>query len=352
MQETEQITSRDIPPEIALDSLTIEVTTLCNSRCAHCFARAGLSQRTAMSLENAGNIISEGFAIGYRKLHMTGGEALLWEHFYDAIDHATGLGYESLFFNSNGLLLSSGICARLSAYGERLSLSVSLQGPRDLHERIRGQGMWDKAVRGIANALNAGLKLEVFTSVGRSLLPELPRFVEWLYGEFPGIDSLKLIQLIRVTGDEMDLSEELLAPEDFISLVKTAALLNLCGRRVSVLDNPFASAVAARLGMPWIPQALPLHRAGRIVVMADLTITHSHSSRVVLGMYSPGALEKVFRSPAYHDMTEPDHGTCPQCEHMDICRAHEMARPSEWYRDMYPETPYCKRVMKIISGQQ
>jgi MoaA/NifB/PqqE/SkfB family radical SAM enzyme len=249
------------------------------------------------------------------------------------------------------MLLDAGRCSRLSGYGESLSLSVSLQGPRDLHDRIRGEGSWNMAVKGISLALAAGLNLEVFTSAGRSLLPELPRFAEWLYGEFPGIQFLKLIQLIRVTGDEMDLSEELLAPENFIALVKTAALLNLYGRRVSVLDNPFASAVAARLGMPWIPQALPLHRAGRIVVMADLSITHSHSSRVVLGTYSPGALEKVFRSSAYHDMAGPDTETCPRCRHMDICRAHEMIRPSEWYRDMHPEVPYCKRVMGIISRQ-
>ena len=344
----------NLPDNISEENLTIEVTTRCNSACTHCFARAGRGRFVHMELETALAVLREGFAIGYRNLHLTGGEPLLWPHFFDVIEKALDAGYEKVFFNTNGTLLDAETARRLAACGdnnnEALSLSVSLQGPRRLHEGVRGEGSFDKALAGLEEALGAGLSVSVFTTAGQSLLDDLPRFAGWLHEHYPQMQRLTLIQMIRVAGDAFDLSSELLSPSDFIRLVQTASLLGLYGIPVAILENPLANVAAKRLGVPWIPKAPALHREGRVVVMADGSITLSHSTRESMGSYVPGMLEKVLCSDPYREWVAEDSETCPGCRYREFCRAEGMVRPSEWYRDMVVGVPYCVRVMSEIDG--
>ena len=154
----------------------------------------------------------KGYEAGYRHLHLTGGEPLLWEGLLDIFDYAFGLGYQTAFLNTNGTLLTGKVSRKLANYNG-LTISISLQGPRRFHDRIRGKGSYDRALKGIDKAIDAGLAVHVFTPVGRSLIPELPRFAEKLFVNLPGIKQLTLIQLIRVPEDVFDLSKEVLSPE-------------------------------------------------------------------------------------------------------------------------------------------
>ena len=92
--------SDDIRKSISKESLTIEVTTICNSSCTHCFAHAGLASRISISLSDAKSILQEGFELGFRSLHITGGEPLMWEHLSELLNDAFSAGYKSIFINT------------------------------------------------------------------------------------------------------------------------------------------------------------------------------------------------------------------------------------------------------------
>ena len=190
-----------------------------------------------------------GDAAGYRHLHVTGGEPLLWGGLLPIFDYAFGLGYQTAFLNTNGTLLTGKVSRKLAAYNG-LTISVSLQGPRRLHDRVRGKGSYDRAQKGIDNAVSGGLPVHVFTTVGRSLIPDLPRFAEGLFKDFPNIKQLSFIQLIRVPGDVFDLSKEVLSPDDFLRLVRMVSLLKLYGLNIAMLSNPLAAVAARALKMP------------------------------------------------------------------------------------------------------
>ena len=189
----------------AKEALSIELTTQCNGSCLHCFARSGISRRSSLPFDLAKGIVDEGYNAGYRHLHITGGEPLLWEGLFELLDHAFDEGYETILMNTNGTLITEEISKRLADYGS-FSISISLDGPEDLHDRIRGKGSYRKAMRGIDIALNAGNNLIIFTTVTKSLLPELPRFADDLYKKFPSVKYLILIQLISITNGEFPLS--------------------------------------------------------------------------------------------------------------------------------------------------
>lgn len=336
------------PSNIRQESLSVEVTTKCNSACAHCFVRTG-EKNKSLSIDLVKDIISEGYNIGYRHMHITGGEPLLWKGLFVILDYVFSIGYETVFLNSNGILISSDIANLLASY-DKMSVSVSLEGPEQLHDRIRGKGSYNRAVSGIETALAAGLDLYVFTTCYKSLLPNLLRFTEKLYKDFPSINCLTIIQLIRVLGDGFEMSDELLEPEDFIKAVKMISYLNLYGLKVDVLNNPLAYVTSKLLNMPWMARSPPLHRPERVIVLANGEVALSHSERRSIGKYKPGMVEETLVSQKYSEKTEPDKIYCPGCRHYKLCIVSGMIRPSEWFRDMNPEEYYCERVLDVAAA--
>lgn len=339
----------DIPREREKENLSIEVTTHCNSACSHCFVRAALSKPSEMSVDLAKDILSEGYRLGYRRLHITGGEPLLWEGLFETLDSAFSLGYKKVLINTNGTLLTENDLSRFSDY-DGLSISVSLQGPESLHDRMRGKDSHRRAMQGIEKALDKGIDLFIFTTVTKSLIPVLFHFADDLHETFPDIKCLTFIQLIRVKDDLFDLSKELLAPEDFLRLVYMVPLLNLNGHKTEILNNPLAAVVAKLAGVPLIPPTKPLHRDGHLIVLANGHITLSHSTHHSFGRYETGMIERALCSNGYQVAVAPDQTTCPSCGYSKLCKENKMIRPSEWYRDMVSGIPYCKRVLDRASN--
>ena len=328
------------------DCLSIEVSTRCNGQCRHCFAHAGGQAHTSLPLEVVRSIITEGYHADYRRLHITGGEPLLWESLFEALDHALNTGYQKITLNTNGSLLSRKTARKLGAYDE-LSISISLEGPEVLHDRIRGAGSYRQAVRGIENALEADMDLAIFSVAGKSLLAILPYFAHTVYETFPGIQYLTLIQLIAASHPGFDLQDELLAPKDFVELVQTVCILNLCGLHTRLKHSPLAHMVSRQIGMPWVPPTHPLYRPGSLIVMADGNISLSHSGQQSLGQYASGLIQHVLSSDEYRQRVAPDAITCPACRHREICIQNGMHRPSEPNKDLHPEMPYCQRVLDL-----
>jgi MoaA/NifB/PqqE/SkfB family radical SAM enzyme len=334
-------------PNLSGKTLSIEVTTECNSACSHCFVHAGMEKPSNLPLNVVKDIISEGHDLGYGNLHLTGGEPLLWDGLFKAIDSAVDLGYRSIFLNTNGTLLTQKLAKQLASY-KNLKMSISLEGREPLHDRVRGKGSYQQTVKGIENALDAGINLCIFTTVRKSLFSYLSHFVFEVYESFPGISHLTFIQLIRVKGDAFDLSEELLTPDDFIKLVQAASLLNVYGHKTLVLNNPLITVTSKKLGIWGIPESKPLNRAGDFIVLANKRIASAHSTHNHFSTYEPGMLKNVLFSNEYLSAVTPDNTTCPDCKYSRFCKDNDMMRPSQWYRDMHPEVPFCKRVLARV----
>lgn len=331
-------------PGVIEERLGIEVTTHCNINCSHCFARSGLAELVSLSPDLVREIITEGYNIGYRHLHITGGEPLIWQGLFQALDFAYKLGYQTVFLNTNGVLLTADIASRLAAYGD-ISISVSLEGTEALHDRLRGAGSYRQTVLGIEKALEAGIVLSIFTMACKSLLPELLYFADDVYRRFPNIAELTLIQLIPVTNGAPALSLELLEPEDFLKLLKTVSLLNLLGHRTRFLNNPLANVASELQKILWIPRSQPLYSEGRLMVMANRDICLSHSSRQHFGKYEPGSISKVLNSDGYRQAVTPDEKTCLACKHAALCMKYGMARPTENYWEVISDVHFCQNVL-------
>jgi MoaA/NifB/PqqE/SkfB family radical SAM enzyme len=289
-------------------------------------------------------IITEGYATGYRRLHITGGEPLLWKGLFESLDHAFGIGYQAVFLNTNGTLISDVLAQRLAGY-YNLTISVSLDGFETLHDRLRGGNSYRRALRGIRSALDAGANIVIFTVATKTLLVDLPYFAESVYTKFPAIKRLTLIPLVNIRQNEAALSKEYLDPQDFLELVRAVALLNLAGLKSDVINEPLVNVAAKQLELPYIPQVLALRRKGSMIVMADRQICPAHSIPQSLGQYSPGMIQAVLVSDTYHGAVAPDDIICPTCKYIKMCRANGMNRPAEGSGKAGTKNFFCKSVL-------
>jgi len=325
---------------------SIEVTTECNCACRHCFARGASTVGGSLPLSLSMEIIAQARQAGYRHLHITGGEPLLWTGLYALLGRAKEIGFHSIFMNTNGTLLTKRTSKSLAEI-PGLSLSVSLEGHKSLHSKLRGKGVYDATLAGIGNALAAGLELFVFTTACRALVPVLPAFAENLYRTYPGVRGITLIPLVRPAGESDDLEQAMLSPADFSVLVQTAALLNLCDYKVRFLNDPLANVVSDFLGMPCIDKTEQLVCDGRLILKADRKFYPSHSSNDCLGHYSGGAIERILRSDEYHDIVMPDPTICPQCRFQNTCLQHGKYQPTWGGGDSSTAHPFCMQVIEV-----
>lgn len=327
--------------------LSIEVTTHCNIDCLHCFVRGNNTEQSRLSFDVAKDIISDGYDAGFRRLHLTGGEPLLWTKLFETIDHAFFLGYKSVLINTNGILLSADTCNTLADYNGILT-SVSLDGSEKLHNRIRGNGSHERTIRGIENALNAGIDMIIFTTMYKSLLPELPTFAKTLFEKFPTIKHISLIPLMKAMDNGFSLSDELLEPDDFIRLIQGISVLNIFGFRIDVLNEPLANVTAKLIDSLLIQYSLPVNWEEGIIVMADRTISLSHFSRTNFGQYKAGMIQKVLATGEYKKAVSPNKRTCPSCKYNPVCMKNGMDRPLESNRYFRSKELYCKSVLDRI----
>ncbi|OGR61158.1 MAG: hypothetical protein A2X36_15430 [Elusimicrobia bacterium GWA2_69_24] len=141
--------------------LNVHVTDLCNLRCRYCYVDLD-HPRPDLPLETLRKILGEARSCGTERVSLEGGEPLLRPDIGDIVDCVRELGIECNI-NTNGTL-----AARSIAKIRRADLlSVSLDGPQEVHDRLRGAGTFAKAVQGIAAAKAAGMKVHVMTTLTR-----------------------------------------------------------------------------------------------------------------------------------------------------------------------------------------
>lgn len=171
------------PPE----TLTIAITGECNLRCAHCWVDAGLSASAAWLPVATGRRLIEEFAgLGGVSVRVTGGEPLLhpdWLELLQVVD-AAGL---KVLLQTNGMLFGDDNLRALQGLKlAQLNIQVSLDGATAaVHDRVRGAGAYEQALRGIQRLVEAGFGSDValfFTEMRHNLheLPDLLRLADRL----------------------------------------------------------------------------------------------------------------------------------------------------------------------------
>lgn len=331
--------------------LSIEVTTECNLKCINCFAHAEIYSHSHMELDRAKEIALEGIILGYKTISLTGGETFLWPHILDFLKFLKEIGYRSVLVNSNIHLFTEELCNLLSGFGDFLTISCSINGFREEHDRVRGEGSFDRVLTSLKIALKYKLKILVYTVINRRNLADLPQFTQWLFKEFEFVEDLVFIQQRGINNNYYRVEDLKLTPKDLVEFVKMVGYLSLGGYRVNILENSLSTVVAELLGFQWFPKSPEISRKGKIVVLESGVITDNHSSLEVLGSYDSNKLEDVLNSEHYRALCIEESSECRDCNFITLCRKSHKLRPSdEFHNCSEGEGYYCQKVLTFIES--
>jgi len=188
-----------------------EATMRCNLECEFCYVGDLLNVegqwRTELSLEALGKAFPqrEGFQIS-----LTGGEIFMRKDIMSVLDLFKKKGYACGYLTTNGTIINeerAEALADLAAAGFLKHISVSIDGPGELHDIARGQkGTFERTTAGLrrlqeaARRKHAPLRVSINTTVAHESLEALDQMVD-VAGEL-GVDAIGLNHLMFCTPED------------------------------------------------------------------------------------------------------------------------------------------------------
>ncbi|MBE0416708.1 MAG: 12,18-didecarboxysiroheme deacetylase [Coriobacteriia bacterium] len=149
-------------------------TQRCNLKCVHCYAQSeDRDYAGEMSTEEAKVMIDDLAEFGAPVLLFSGGEPTIRKDLVELMHYAKGRGMR-VVISTNGTLITA---ERAKQYAE-VGLSyvgVSLDGGKETHDKFRGlPGSFEKAIAGIRNARDAGIKVGLRMTINKRNWADIP----------------------------------------------------------------------------------------------------------------------------------------------------------------------------------
>lgn len=154
-----------------------ETTRACGLACKHCRASATAQALPGeLSTAEGQSVVEQvaGFGRPYPILVLTGGDCLLRPDLFDLVEQAQSLGIPVALSPSVTPLLTPEAIGRIAGSGVK-AVSISLDGAYPAtHDTVRGiPGHFDKTLAAISALVDAGLTVQINTTVMRSNVDEL-----------------------------------------------------------------------------------------------------------------------------------------------------------------------------------
>lgn len=142
----------------------LHLTERCNLKCKHCYQTGrGVDEMSLPEVKTAVDEISETldewkelYDIDFsRSFNVTGGEPFLRNDLFEILSEMGTKGFDS-YLLTNGILIDKTKAKDLFSLGVK-GVQVSIEGPENIHETIRGKGSFSASLRGVNDLLDAGL---------------------------------------------------------------------------------------------------------------------------------------------------------------------------------------------------
>ena len=140
-------------------------TERCNLRCRYCYAEFGPRRRPDFPLEPILRLVDGLARLGTRVIMVAGGEPLLYPDLGKLVERIVGHGI-ICSVNTNGITLPS----RIEEVAKADMLSISLDGPADLHDGYRGEGTYEKVRAAIRLARSRLIRVQIQFTLTRDLI--------------------------------------------------------------------------------------------------------------------------------------------------------------------------------------
>jgi MoaA/NifB/PqqE/SkfB family radical SAM enzyme len=320
-----------------------EATMRCNLHCEFCYVIDFLNiegeWREEMTVERLRQAFPDqpGFQVS-----LTGGEIFMRKDIMSVLDLFREKGYSCGYLTTNGTIINeerAEALADLAAAGFLKHISVSVDGPGDLHDRARGlKGTFERTCAGLrrlqeaARRKHAPLRVSINTTVAQESLEALDQMVD--VAEELGVDAIGLNHLMFSTPEEVEETVRMIGADDpsviatfitpdpglNIARVKqqVAALAEKCREHnilfdyrpkvhPQLIDNYYTpgAKLDGRCLYPFLHARVGF--SGKVYFCPFI--------RVEVGDLAKSSLEEIWNGPTYVEMRRRllEHGIFPVC---------------------------------------
>ena len=185
-----------VPPDWVSLNLTMKCNLAC-TMCTTCYDAPG-----ELDTDEIKSVIDQTAQWGVKVLNPLGGEPFVRKDLEDILAYACKKDF-TITVTTNGTLITKKRAEALARIPpSRLHFNISLDGPEAIHDAIRGDGQYQRALQGYrhlraadAAAGNQHRKILVNTLIHNRNLAELPDFLD--EQEALGFDGVQLLNLFR-----------------------------------------------------------------------------------------------------------------------------------------------------------
>ena len=216
----------------------LELITSCNLSCRHCIQES--HQGISMSTEKAIDILHKLADHQVCEISITGGEPFLHEDLIRVLECCQD--YEmALSLVTNGVLIDAAMIKKLASIN-RLIIVISLDGNEEIHDYIRGAGMFAKTDSALRALLAEGVGVETTCTLNAINIPVYPEVLEYC----EKLDIPCNFNLFKPFRD----SQRYLIPDPEIFFETIVALLELRKDKRYKIGLSNAAIVSELLGLP------------------------------------------------------------------------------------------------------
>lgn len=173
-------------------SISWGITSKCNLRCKHCFCKEDAIGRD-LTLDGLLRVARQIKRLNVFSIGLFGGEPLLCKDLPALLSELSG-SPASITLSTNGTNLSYSTAKMLSGFNisqHRVSIDGSCGR---IHDALRGEGSFKKALAGIMNLIKQGLNVSFSTTISRHNYRDVSKIVE--LGKRIGVDHVRLNELV------------------------------------------------------------------------------------------------------------------------------------------------------------
>jgi MoaA/NifB/PqqE/SkfB family radical SAM enzyme len=161
--------------EDRLKEIILSLTNRCNLRCAMCqIPERGPAPE--MSTAQVRALIADAAALCPGSIVFSGGEPLLREDLFTLIAFANQHKINTCL-TSNGILIDDDVAGKLACAGMGV-VNISVEGPPEVHDALRGRGTFEKARAAIENLSRHKIETTIANMVCRQNYKFMPYIME------------------------------------------------------------------------------------------------------------------------------------------------------------------------------
>jgi len=216
------------------------ITRKCNLKCIHCYNDSGQGGDLGeLSTAEAKRVIDDLAEFGVSRLLFSGGEPLLREDIFELMEYAVSHSLR-VVVSTNGTVIDSAAADALKGIGVSY-VGISLDGIGAVNDKFRGVwGAFDRAVAGIRNCMQKGLRVGLRLTLTKHNMAELDSIFDFIEAE--GIERACFYHLVP-SGRGAQISAQLPSATEsrqmIDKIISRTAKMHAEGRKTDILtvDN-------------------------------------------------------------------------------------------------------------------